>query len=137
MVSESECACWHATGFPCSFRADRIDVGRWTPCRIRGIGLANSALVEKQAHTLPTLKIGWQIATFFTMSQPVKLSDELVLDARLIGKVVKRSIAGQIEFWADLGRAVEPLLDGDRVLALQKAGKIKSLSDCLEAVDNP
>ncbi len=71
------------------------------------------------------------------MSQPVKLSDELVLDARLIGKVVKRSIAGQIEFWADLGRAIEPLLDGDRVLALQKAGKIKSLSDCLEAVDNP
>ena len=71
------------------------------------------------------------------MSQPVKLSDELVLDARLTGKIVKRSIAGQIEFWADLGRAVEPLLDGDRVLALRKAGKIKPLSDCLETVDSP
>ena len=71
------------------------------------------------------------------MSQLVKLSDELVLDARRTGKVVERSIAGQIEFWADLGRAVEPLLDGDRVLALRTAGKIKPLSDCLEAVDNP
>ena len=71
------------------------------------------------------------------MSQLVELSDELVLDARLTGKIVKRSIAGQIEFWADIGRAVEPLLDGDRVLALQKAGKINPLSDCLEAVDNP
>jgi hypothetical protein len=32
------------------------------------------------------------------MSQPVKLSDQLVLDARLTGDVAERSIAGQIEF---------------------------------------
>ena len=38
------------------------------------------------------------------MSQPVKLSDGLVLDARLTGEVFQRSIAGQIEFWARLGR---------------------------------
>ncbi len=33
------------------------------------------------------------------MSQPVKLSDALVLDARITGKLVERSIAGQVEFW--------------------------------------
>ena len=48
------------------------------------------------------------------MSQPVKISDALVLDARLTGEVTERSIAGQIEFWARLGRAIEPLLRGDQ-----------------------
>ncbi len=37
------------------------------------------------------------------MSQPVKLTDALVLDARIAGEVVERSIAGQVEFWARLG----------------------------------
>ena len=41
------------------------------------------------------------------MSQPVKLSDQLVLDARTMSAHAKRSIAGQIEFWAGLGRAME------------------------------
>ena len=71
------------------------------------------------------------------MSQPVKLSDDLVLDARLTGEIVERSIAGQVEFWARLGRAIEPLLEGIQVLALQKAGKVKRLSACLESVDTP
>jgi hypothetical protein len=71
------------------------------------------------------------------MSQPVKLSDDLILDARLTGKMVHRSIAGQIEFWAQLGRAIEPLLDGLHVVALQKAGKTKPLSSCLDSVDSP
>ncbi len=46
------------------------------------------------------------------MSQPVKISDELILDARLTAEIADRSIAGQIEFWAQLGRALEPLLEG-------------------------
>src|SRR3989442_11984551 len=71
------------------------------------------------------------------MSQPVKLSDELVLDARLTGEIVERSIAGQIEFWANLGRAIEPLLEGIHALALQKAGKAKPVSACLKSVDSP
>ena len=52
------------------------------------------------------------------MSQPVKLSDALVLDARIAGQVQERSIAGQVEFWAKLGRGVELLLDGEQVLKL-------------------
>ncbi len=71
------------------------------------------------------------------MSQPVKVSDALVLDARLMGEATQRSIAGQIEFWARLGRAVETLLRGDQVLALSKAGKAKPLSACLQSVDSP
>ena len=49
------------------------------------------------------------------MGQPVKLSDELVDDARAVVPFSQRSIAGQIEFWAGLGKSIEPLLRGDRV----------------------
>jgi hypothetical protein len=69
------------------------------------------------------------------MSQPVKLSDSLVLDARLTAKIAQRSIAGQVEFWAGLGRAVEALLRGREVLALSKNGATQPLSECLENVD--
>jgi hypothetical protein len=71
------------------------------------------------------------------MSQPVKLSDELVLDARLVGKLAERSIAGQIEFWAALGRAVEPLLSGAKTLALRKSGNVQPLSVLLASADAP
>lgn len=54
-----------------------------------------------------------------------------------MGEVTQRSIAGQIEFWARLGRAVESLLRGDQVLALSKAGKARPLSACLRSVDSP
>jgi hypothetical protein len=70
------------------------------------------------------------------MSQPVKVSDALLLDARLMGETTQRSIAGQIEFWARLGRAIETLLRGDQMLALCKAGKAKPLSGCLQSVDS-
>ena len=64
----------------------------------------------------------------------MKVSDALLLDARLMGETTQRSIAGQIEFWARLGRAIETLLRGDQMLALCKAGKAKPLSACLQSV---
>jgi len=67
------------------------------------------------------------------MSQPVKLSNTLVLDARLSAKLTNRSIAGQIEFWAGLGKAIEPLLRFDEVLQLRQRGTVVSIKDCLEA----
>ena len=70
------------------------------------------------------------------MSQPVKLSDALVLDARVAGDVLQRSIAGQVEFWARLGRALEPVLKGDQVLALSRSGAVRSLTECIELVDS-
>jgi len=71
------------------------------------------------------------------VSQPVKISDSLVLDARLTGEIAERSIAGQIEFWARLGRAIEPLLRGDQALALRRSGDAQPLSDCLRSADTP
>jgi hypothetical protein len=70
------------------------------------------------------------------MSQPVKLSDALILDARLAGGAVERSIAGQVEFWAKIGRAVGPLLQGEQVLALCRKAAAHPLSDCLASVDS-
>jgi hypothetical protein len=71
------------------------------------------------------------------MSQPVKLSDALVLDARLAGETVERSIAGQVEFWARLGRSVDVLLEGQQVFALCRNAAARPISACLESVDSP
>jgi hypothetical protein len=69
------------------------------------------------------------------MGQPVKLSDNLVLDARVAAEITERSIAGQIEYWAKIGRAIEPLLRGEHALALCRAGAAKPLSECLKNVN--
>ncbi len=71
------------------------------------------------------------------MSQPVKLSDALVLDARLAGEAEERSIAGQVEFWAKLGRCVEDLLNGKQVLSLRRSAETETLSESLAVVDTP
>jgi hypothetical protein len=71
------------------------------------------------------------------VSQPVKLSDALVLDARMAGELLERSIAGQVEFWARLGRALEPLLQGPQVLALCRNASAQPISKCLQSVDSP
>lgn len=71
------------------------------------------------------------------MGQPVKIADELVLDARMVSKVEHRSIAGQIEFWAHLGEALEPLLQGIQVMALMRSKLAKPLLACLDSVDSP
>jgi len=69
------------------------------------------------------------------MGQPVKLSESLVLDARLASELAERSIASQIEFWARLGRSIELLLRGDRVLRLKQLGEVRPLSECIATVD--
>jgi len=71
------------------------------------------------------------------MSRPVKLSEALVHDARLATGLSKRSIAGQIEFWASLGKALEPLMCGEQALALQKSGEATPISALLSTVGLP
>ena len=71
------------------------------------------------------------------MSQPVKLSDELVLDARIAGAAQERSIAGQVEFWAKLGRSVELVLEGKQILRLCTTVGATPLADLVESVDTP
>ena len=41
------------------------------------------------------------------MATAVKISDDLVERARIQSKVFRRSIAGQIEYWAKLGQLIE------------------------------
>lgn len=71
------------------------------------------------------------------MGHPVKLADELVGDARVVAKTVRRSLNSQIELWASLGEALEPLLQGHQVIALLRANAAKPLSECLDSVDTP
>ena len=101
-----------------------IPIGRSTTVRTVHVGR-----LEKQ------VEISVALCYREGMSQPVKLSDELVLDARLTAELAERSIAGQIEYWAQLGRAIEPLLQGAQALALRRAGAVKPLSECLGSVD--
>lgn len=68
------------------------------------------------------------------MGQPVKLSDELVDDARAVVQFSQRSIAGQIEFWAGLGKSIEPLLRGERLMLLQRSGSERLLSQAIADV---
>lgn len=71
------------------------------------------------------------------MAQPVKLSDDLVLDARMTAEVSERSIASQVEYWARLGRAAESLMRADTVLKLKRIGDATPLSRSLEAIETP
>ena len=41
------------------------------------------------------------------MAKAVKLSDNIVSDAKIMSKAFNRSIAGQIEYWAKIGKIVE------------------------------
>jgi len=71
------------------------------------------------------------------MGQPVKLSDELVAEARIAGATMQRSIAGQVEFWASLGRAMERLMTGDGITRARATSTAQSLSESLETVNEP
>lgn len=71
------------------------------------------------------------------MGQPVKVSDKLILDARLAGEAGERSIAGQIEYWARLGRAVELHLRAAEALRLKRQGEAQPLSELLSSVGSP
>lgn len=56
------------------------------------------------------------------MGMPVKLSDELVLAARMEAEATERTITSQIEHWAKLGRAAEAALSYGEVVKLKLAG---------------
>ena len=41
------------------------------------------------------------------MSTAIKISDEFAHDAKTTAKVTRRSMAGQIEYWASIGKIAE------------------------------
>lgn len=56
------------------------------------------------------------------MPVAVKLSDSLAEEARTASAGADRSLTGQIEHWARLGKAVEPLFSAPTIAALKKSG---------------
>ncbi|MDJ0763096.1 MAG: hypothetical protein QNJ97_08925 [Myxococcota bacterium] len=52
------------------------------------------------------------------MASPVRLDADLVMAAEQEGKLQKRSVPKQIEYWAELGQAVEQVIDITDVLAI-------------------
>ncbi len=71
------------------------------------------------------------------MPQPVKISDALLLDARIASQTMNRSIAGQIEFWAQLGRSVERLMNGNEIHRLRAAAPPPKLSEIIASIGTP
>jgi len=41
------------------------------------------------------------------MAKAVKLSEKIVSDAKIMSKALNRSVAGQIEYWAKIGKIGE------------------------------
>jgi hypothetical protein len=41
------------------------------------------------------------------MAMAVKLSDNIISDAQIMSKALNRSVAGQIEYWARIGKIAE------------------------------
>ena len=56
------------------------------------------------------------------MSTPLRLSNELLVEAREAGARFHRSITQQVEHWAQIGRVIEA------ALTYSSAGKLKDLS---------
>lgn len=86
---------------------------------------------------LEKLEVRVAFCYYREMPQPVKLSDALVLEARLAAESRQRSIARQVEYWASLGRSMEELLDGATQRRLLQRGGTQSLSYLLDTVEKP
>jgi hypothetical protein len=70
------------------------------------------------------------------MGQPVKLSDGLLNEARAVGAAMGRSMAGQVEFWATIGRALERVANRTQLERLQ-AGAALSVSEVVSTINGP
>ena len=53
-------------------------------------------------------------------SKPLRLDEELVRAASAVGRLHRRSVPRQIEFWAEIGRAVEQRLPVEDLIALRE-----------------
>lgn len=71
------------------------------------------------------------------MSEPIQLSDSLIFEARARVELTDRSVAGQIEYWAQLGRALDPLLNSDLLKSLKISGEIVTVPEMLSSIVSP
>ena len=71
------------------------------------------------------------------MKNPLRLNSTLLESARIEASVQKRSIPNQIEYWAELGRAVERVLEPADVYAVTQGVKKITLEPVFPEAVNP
>lgn len=71
------------------------------------------------------------------MGSPMRLNSDLIEAAKMEGMVQKRSIPMQIEYWAELGRAVEGIIDLKDVFAVMQGVKTIRLESAFSAPIDP
>jgi hypothetical protein len=72
------------------------------------------------------------------MGLPLRISDEIVLQAREEAEISDRSITSQIEHWVWLGMAVEAVLGHRQLRELKRQGKaLLSLKEALTYAESP
>jgi len=71
------------------------------------------------------------------MGSPLRLSSDLIEAAKTEAMVQKRSIPMQIEYWAELGRAVEGIIDLKDVFAVMQGVKTIRLESAFSAPIDP
>jgi hypothetical protein len=54
------------------------------------------------------------------MANPLRLSSELIAAAERTSVVYKRSVPKQIEYWAELGRAIERVVSMEDIIAVKE-----------------
>lgn len=70
-------------------------------------------------------------------TSPIRLNPSLIAAAEREGMVQKRSTPKQIEFWADLGRAVEHVIDFSDVFAVRQGLKRLKLENVESVTVDP
>lgn len=71
------------------------------------------------------------------MASPMRLDSSLIAAAEREAAIQKRSIPKQIEFWAELGKAVEHLIGVDDVIAVTQGLKRIELAPLVSIAVNP
>lgn len=70
------------------------------------------------------------------MGSPIKISGELALAARTEAEAFERSIASQVEHWAQIGRAVERVLGHDQIAELKREAGMPEFLDAMRKVSS-
>jgi hypothetical protein len=71
------------------------------------------------------------------MASPMRLNAALIAAAEREAAIQKRSIPKQIEFWAELGKAVEHMIGMEDVIAITQGLKRIELEDLASSPVNP
>ena len=57
---------------------------------------------------------------YMAQSASIRLDNSLVKEADAVGKIYKRSPPRQIEYWAELGKAIEQSINPDDIIAIRE-----------------